>query len=117
MPTYCSSKTLDFGACSGRRIVAAFDGGALTSDAGALLLREADRAIGLSRREAACLRDGRDGARVEHTIETLVGQRFHGIALGYEDLSDHDDLRHDPVLGLLSGKLEAGRSDCAVLAG
>ncbi len=117
MPTYCSSKTLDFGACSGRRIVAAFDGGALTSDAGALLLREADRAIGLSRRVAACFRDGRDGARVEHTIETLVGQRFHGIALGYEDLSDHDDLRHDPVLGLLSGKLEAGRSDCAVLAG
>ena len=56
-------------------------------------------------------------AATEHSVETLVGQRIHGIALGYEDLNDHDELRHDPVLGLVSGKLEAKRSDCAALAG
>src|SRR5271166_5551590 len=61
--------------------------------------------------------DRRDQEQMEHSLETLVAQRVHGIALGYEDLNDHDELRHDPVLGLLSGKLEARRSDCAVLAG
>jgi Transposase DDE domain group 1 len=80
-------------------------------------LREADRAIGLSRQAAACFTDGRRQDRIEHRVETLIAQRIHGVALGYEDLNDHDELRHDPVLGLLSGKLEARRSDCAVLAG
>lgn len=117
MQTDCSSQSLGFEACSGRRVVADFEGGAITSDAGALLLREADRAIGLSEGVARCFHDGRSQEDIEHTIETLVGQRVHGIALGYEDLNDHDDLRHDPVLGLLSGKLEAKRSDCEVLAG
>jgi hypothetical protein len=59
----------------------------------------------------------KDGLKIEHTAETLVAQRIHGIALGYEDLNDHDGLRHDPVLGLLSGKLESKRSSCAELAG
>ena len=89
----------------------------MTSNAGALLLRETDRAIGLSRQAAAYFTDGRRQDRIEHSVETLVGQRIHGLALGHEDLKDHDELRHDPVLGLLSGKLEARRSDCAVLAG
>jgi hypothetical protein len=89
----------------------------MTSNAGALLLREADRGIGLSRQVAACFTDGRRQDRIEHAVETLVAQRIHGIALGYEDLNDHDELRHDPVLGLVSGKLEAKRSDCAALAG
>ena len=80
-------------------------------------MREADRGIGLSREVAACFKDGRRLDRIEHAVETLVAQRIHGIALGYEDLNDHDELRHDPVLGLVSGKLEAKRSDCAVLAG
>jgi hypothetical protein len=61
--------------------------------------------------------DGRAQERIEHAVETLVAQRIHGIALGYEDLNDHEELRHDPVLGLVSGKLEARRRDCAVLAG
>ncbi|MFY9640081.1 MAG: IS1380 family transposase [Rhodomicrobium sp.] len=100
-----------------RKVTAAFDGGAITSNAGALLLRQADRRIGLSRQVAACFKDGRAQDRIEHAAETLVAQRIHGIALGYEDLNDHDELRHDPVLGLVSGKLEARRSDCAVLAG
>jgi hypothetical protein len=73
--------------------------------------------IGLTRRLAACFRDGRNPAYVEHAVETLVMQRVVGIALGYEDLNDHDELRHDPVLATLAGKLTAHRSDCAPLAG
>jgi hypothetical protein len=117
MQTECSQDSLEFASLGSRKVTAAFDGGAMTSNAGALLLREADRRIGLSRQAAACFKDGRRPDRIEHTAGTLVGQRIHGLALGYEDLNDHDDLRHDPVLGLLSGKLEARRSDCAVLAG
>jgi Transposase DDE domain group 1 len=117
MPTECSQDSLDFASVGSRKVTAAFDGGAITSNAGALLLREADRAIGLSRQVAACFKDGRRQDRVEHAVETLVAQRIHGLALGYEDLNDHDELRHDPVLGLLSGKVEAKRSDCAALAG
>ena len=117
MPTDCSAGQLEFEGLGNRKVTAAFDGGDISSNAGALLLREADRAIGLSRQAAACFKDARSQEYVEHTLETLVAQRVHGIALGYEDLNDHDTLRHDPVVGLLSGKLEAGRSDCAVLAG
>jgi hypothetical protein len=117
MPTECIPDSLDFASLGGRKVTAAFDGGAITSNAGALLLRETDRAIGLSRQAAACFTDGRRQDRIEHGVETLIAQRIHGIALGYEDLNDHDELRHDPVLGLVSGKAAARRSDCAVLAG
>jgi len=117
MPTECSPDSFDFASLGSRKVTAAFDGGAITSNAGALLLREADRAIGLSRQAAACFTDGRRQDRIEHSVETLLAQRIHGIALGYEDLNDHDELRHDPVLGLVSGKSEARRADCAVLAG
>jgi len=117
MQTECSQDSLDFASLGGRKVTAAFDGGSITSNAGALLLRETDRRTGLSRQVSACFKDGRRQDRVEHSVETLVAQRIHGIALGYEDLNDHDDLRHDPVLGLVSGKAEARRSDCAVLAG
>ena len=89
----------------------------MTSDAGALLLGATDRAIGLVDRFAACFRDGRDPARIEHEVATLVGQRVIGIALGYEDLVDDERLRHDPVLAVLAGKLEARRAGCAPLAG
>ena len=117
MQTECSQDSLDFASFGSRKVTAAFDGGAITSNAGALLLREADRVLGLSRQVAACFTDSRRQDRVEHAVETLLAQRIHGIALGYEDLNDHDELRHDPVLGLVSGKAEARRSDCAVLAG
>ena len=117
MLTECSPDSFDFASLGSRKVTAAFDGGAITSNAGALLLRETDRGIGLSRQVSACFRDGRRQDRVEHAVETLVAQRIHGIALGYEDLNDHDDLRHDPVLGLVSGKAAAHRRDCAVLAG
>jgi hypothetical protein len=117
MTTERIQDSLDFASLGSRKVTAAFDGGAMTSNAGALLLRGTDRAIGLSRQAAACFTDNRRQDRIEHSVETLIGQRIHGIALGYEDLNDHDELRHDPVLGLVSGKVEARRSDCAVLAG
>jgi hypothetical protein len=117
MPTLCSAEQFEFEGLGSRKVTASFDGGAITSNAGALLLRQTDRRIGLTRQAAACFKDGRDQELVEHSLETLIAQRVHGIALGYEDLNDHDELRHDPVLGLVSGKLEARRSGCAVLAG
>jgi hypothetical protein len=98
-------------------VVASFDGGAVTSDAGSLLLGATDRAIGLVDRFASCFCDYRRADLIEHDVSTLVGQRIFGIALGYEDLNDHDELRHDPVMATLAGKLEAGRADCAPLAG
>jgi len=117
MPTECSRDLFGFVPVEGRRVEAAFDGGNATSDAGALLLGATDRAIGLVGRFAACFADGRDARLVEHTVRTLVAQRVFGIALGYEDLVDHDQLRHDPVLATLVGKLAARRADCAPLAG
>jgi hypothetical protein len=117
MPTECSPTLFEFARVEGRAAVAAFDGGAITSDAGALLLGEADRAIRLTERFAACFIDARMPELVEHEVGTMVLQRVVGIALGYEDLNDHDELRHDPVLAVLAGKLAAKRSDCAPLAG
>jgi hypothetical protein len=100
-----------------RDVVADFGGGAITSDAGALLLGATDRAIRLVERFAGCFTDGRSAERVVHDIPTLVGQRVFGIALGYEDLVDHDELRRDPVLGAVLSRLEARRRGCAPLAG
>src|SRR5271156_1128690 len=117
MQTECSAKASRFAPVEGRSVVAEFDGGAVASDAGGLLWGAADKAIGLVRRLAGCFRDARDGRYIEHTVATLVGQRVFGIALGYEDLNDHDDLRHDPVMSVLAGKLEAWRPDCAPVAG
>jgi hypothetical protein len=117
MPTECSRDLFGFEVVEGRQVVAAFDGGEVTSDAGALLLGATDRAIHVVGRFAACFADGRAQAQVEHTIEAMVAQRIFGIALGYEDVIDHDQLRHDPVLAALAGKLEARRKDCAPLAG
>jgi len=118
MPTQCKADPVEFGTVEGRKVIAAFDGGAITSDAGALLLGATNKAIGLIERFAGCFRDARDQNGIEHSLVTLVGQRVFGIALGYEDLNDHDELRHDPVLAVLAGKLRARRrSDCAALAG
>ena len=117
MQTECSAERFDFGVVEGRAVDAAFDAGLVTSDAGGLLLGATDRAIGLLDRFAACFRDYRDQDRVEHSVATLIGQRVFGIALGYEDLNDHDQLRNDPLFGVLAGKLTAKRSDCAAVAG
>jgi hypothetical protein len=117
MPTQCSRDLFGYEVVEGREVVAAFDGGEHTTEAGGLLLGATDRTIGLVGRFAACFVDGRAQAQVEHTIEAMVAQRVFGIALGYEDLIDHDHLRHDPVLATLAGKLEAKRQRCAPLAG
>lgn len=114
MQTQCISEQLGFEGFGGRRVEAAFDGGAVSSDAGALLLRETDRAID---RIAVCFRDGRDPSRVVHSLRTLIGQRIIGLALGYEDVNDHDELRFDPVLALFADRLEPRRPDCAALGG
>jgi hypothetical protein len=97
--------------------VGSFDGGAMTSDAGALLLRQTDRAIGLTQRLAACFHDHRDQEKIEHRVETMMVQRVFGHALGYEDINDHDELRHDPAMAVSAGKLKAGRANCAPVAG
>ena len=109
MPAECSPPAMQFARLDGRSVVADFGGGAMTSDAGALLLGATDRAIGPVDRFAACFSDGRAAGRVVHDVATLVGQRVFGIALGYEDPIDHDALRHDPVLGVVLGRLEARR--------
>ena len=117
MQTECSAERSMFGRVEGRSVVAEFDGGALTSEAGGLLLGAADQRLGLVRRIARCFRDARDPRLVEHSVATLIGQRVFGIALGYEDLNDHDELRHDPLMAVLAGKLEARREGCAPVAG
>ena len=117
MPTECSAESFDFGVVEGRSVEAAFDGGMVTSDAGALLLKTTDEAIGLVDRLAACFHDERRAELIEHEVATLVGQRVFAIALGYEDLNDHDELRHDPLMAVLAGKLTPKREDCAPVAG
>ena len=117
MPTECSAECFDFGIVEGRPVEAGFDGGLVTSDAGGLLLGATDRAIGMIDRFAGCFRDERRPELIEHEVATLVGQRVFGIALGYEDLNDHDELRHDPMMAVLAGKLEPRRTDCAPVAG
>jgi hypothetical protein len=117
MPTECSAESFDFGTVEGRCVEAAFDAGLVTSDAGALLLGATDRAIRMMDRFASCFHDERRPEWIEHEVVTLVSQRVFGIALGYEDLNDHDELRHDPMMAILAGNLAARREDCAPVAG
>jgi len=106
MTTECNAREFDFQALGSRAVTARFDGGAITSDAGGLLLREVEAKTGILRRFAACFTDHRDPELVEHTVGELVAQRVFALALGYEDLNDHDTLRHDPLLAALVGKLD-----------
>ena len=99
--TECKQKTFDFHPLQQRKVVARFDGGNITSDAGAMLLRETDLRTGILAQFAACFKDYRDQELIEHTVLQLVKQRVYGLALGYEDLNDHDQLRADPLLAVL----------------
>src|SRR5207253_7411076 len=117
MPTECTPDFFGFEPVEGREVVAAFDAGSITSDAGALLLGATDRAIKMTDRFASCFHDVRRQELIEHEVVTLIRQRVFGIALGYEDINDHDELRHDPLMAVLAGKLEARRDDCAPVAG
>src|ERR1700730_14843596 len=117
MQTECSADLFGFTPVEGRKVVAAFDGGTMTSEAGAMLLGATDGQIRLIERFAGCFTDHRAADLVVHEVASLVGRRVFGIALGYEYLIDHGQLRHDPVMAVLGGKLEARRADCAPLAG
>ena len=111
METQCNASYLDFPMLGRREVLADFDGGDITSDGGALLLRTTEQLTGIIRQFAACFTDHRDPERVEHTVEQLLAQRVYSLALGYEDLNDHDDLRRDPLLAAVVGKPDpAGRS-------
>ena len=107
--TECSELRFSFATEGRREIVAEFNGGAISSDGGALLLRETDRKLKLVERFSECFLDGRDPDLIEHSVEQMLAQRIYGLALGYEDLNDHEQLRHDPLLRVLAGKAEPGK--------
>src|SRR3954467_7169594 len=104
--TECNQSSFGFEACGKREIVARFDGGTISSDGGALLLRQTDKRLNLLPRLAECFLDGRNQKQVDHPIEEMVAQRVYGLALGYEDINDHEQLRTDPVFGILAGRAE-----------
>jgi hypothetical protein len=104
--TECTQSSLGFEACGKREIVVRFDGGTISSDGGAFLLRQTDQRLNLLPRLAACFLDGRNQEQVEHSIQEMLSQRIYGLALGYEDINDHEQLRKDPVFGILAGRNE-----------
>ena len=104
MQTQCTQQTFEFEALGRREVVARFDGGPITSDAGGLFLRQVEDRTGIIRQLTRCFTNHRDEDLIEHTVEELLRQRIFGLALGYEDLNDHDQLRYDPLLATLVGK-------------
>ena len=102
--TECTQSSFEFEEHFSRAVVARFDGGAITSDAGALLLRRVEQRTGILRQFAACFSDHRRADMIEHTVRELIQQRVYALALGYEDLNDHDQLQRDPLMAMLSGK-------------
>lgn len=115
--TECNLPSYEFGQLSKRKIIADFSGGDLTSDGGLLLIREVDQLYQISQRLASCFTDHRNSSRVQHELKTLIGQRLYGLVQGYEDINDHDDLRHDRLFGVVLEKLESQHPRCAPLAG
>lgn len=104
--TECNQSGFGFEACGSREIVARFDGGTISSDGGAFLLRQTDQRLNLLPRLGECFLDGRNQKQVEHSIQEMLSQRIYGLALGYEDINDHEQLRNDPVFGILAGRSE-----------
>src|SRR5437660_12639293 len=102
--TECNQSSFGFKACGSREIVARFDGGTISSDGGALLLRQTDQRLNLLPRLAECFLDARKQDLIEHSVVEMLSQRVYGLALGYEDLNDHEQLRRDPVFGVLAGR-------------
>jgi hypothetical protein len=115
--TACNAQTYQFGQLDRRQVVADFSGGQITSDGGLILVAEIDRRLQISERVAACFTDQRESARVQHELIDFVAQRLYGWVQGYEDLNDHEQLRHDPMFGIVVGKLESEHPRCAPLAG
>jgi hypothetical protein len=102
--TECNQSSFGFEGSGRREIVARFDGGTISSDGGAFLLRQTDKLLNLIPRLGKCFLDGRNQSLVEHSVTEMLAQRIYGLALGYEDLNDHEQLRKDPVFGILAGK-------------
>lgn len=111
METQCIQEQMVFQQLGRRGVIGRFDGGTISSDAGGVLLREVEKRFGIVGRVAGCFRDYRDPERIEHSVEELIKQRVFAIALGYEDLNDHDRLRHDVVMGMLCEKSDPSGSD------
>jgi hypothetical protein len=104
--TECNQFNFGFEGLGKREIVARFDGGTISSDAGAFLLRQTDRRLNLLPRLAKCFLDGRNQDLVKHAVSEMLAQRIYGLALGYEDINDHEQLRKDPVFAILAGRVE-----------
>src|SRR6266550_3331362 len=111
MKTQCIQEQMVFQQLGRREVIGRFDGGRISSDAGGLVLREVERCFGILKRFAGCFQDHRDPQRTEHSLEALISQRVYAIALGYEDLNDHDSLRHDVVMGVLCEKSDPTGSE------
>ena len=111
METWCQQMLLYFQELGKRKVVAQFNGGTISTDSGALLLREVEHGRGILKQFSNCFTDYRDQDEIEHTVKTLISQRVYGIALGYEDLNDHDRLRADPLLAVLCGKTDPSGQD------
>ena len=111
MKTECTKSYRSFQALGRREIVADFSGGTITSDGGALLLREIEQRTAILHRFAGCFTDYRKQNRVEHDLLSLVSQRVIGLALGYEDLNDHDQLAKDQILAVAVGKADPTSMD------
>ncbi len=118
--TECNQSAFPFEAHFSRQVVARFDGAQTSTEGGVLLLRQADHKIELLKRVASCFIDARDPQRVAHGLSEMLAQRIYGLALGYEDLNDHEELRRDPLLAVVAGKREmaeplAGNADPGAL--
>jgi Transposase DDE domain group 1 len=107
--TECNQSSFEFTGIGKREIVARFDGGTISTDGGAFLLRQTDQHLNLLPRLAECFLDGRNPLLVQHSIEEMLSQRVYGLALGYEDINDHEQLRSDPVVGILAGRTDLDR--------
>ena len=115
--TQCIPEQFTFGRVESRQVIVNFKGGTVTSDAGLTLIAALDQKRQITARFAACFQDYRDPTRVEHSVETLVAQRVYGLVQGYEDLNDHDQLRHDRMFAVALGKLSATDAVGALRAG
>lgn len=115
--TDCIPEQFTFGRVESRQVIINFNGGTVTSDAGLMLIAALDQKRQITSRFAACFQDYRDPKRVEQTLATLVAQRVYGLVQGYEDLNDHDQLRHEPMFAVALGKLSAAEVVGAPMAG
>jgi len=111
MKTHCNQKTFEFQTENSRKIMAHFNGGNISSDSGGLLLQQTERITGIISQFAGCFTDHRDPDLSEHTVKELIAQRIYALALGYEDLNDHDELRNDPLLAVMVGKKDPTGKD------